>query len=336
LHDLHLAHLQGEDRAGLSRGRGVPHDVQREARLSEARASGEEDEVRSLEAAGLGVEGGEAGGEALVVIVGARADLIGEAAQRDIERHDVAVQVRLAHREQQLLRVHHRALRVLARQREMGDLVGRADEASQQGGALDDRRVGLGVRDRGDVLHEADEELRAADRVELAARREVRLHALEAQRLTALPHAFDRAEHETMRLARELRRGDATADGLLVDVGVDEDRAEEARLGLRLLRRRLRPGALERQRHTGIWSSAALLKKRACSPAKRSWKMPVGPLRFFATLPWMRRGAPAGVSSLSFQSMSTMSASCSMAPELCETMPSASQDAGPGTVRSNT
>src|SRR5439155_2243729 len=102
------------------------------------------------------------------------------------------------------------------------------------------------------------------------------------------------------------------AERLLIDARVDEDSAEEARLGLRLLRRRLRRAARDVDGHTGIWSSAALLKKRACSPANSSWKIPVGPFLFLAMLPWMSRGAPAGVSSLSFQSMRTMSASCSI------------------------
>ena len=55
-------------------------------------------------------------------------------------------------------------------------LVRRANEAPQERGALDDRRVGFGVGDGRHVLHEADEELRAADRVELGACREIGLH----------------------------------------------------------------------------------------------------------------------------------------------------------------
>src|SRR4051812_27251437 len=171
------------------------------------------------------------------------------------------------------------------------------------------------MRDRRHVLHEADEELRPTDGVELRARRELGLHRLEAERLAALPHALDRPEDEAGLLARELGRRDAAADPLLLDASVDEDGAEEGRLLLGLLGRRLRCGALDVDRHTGVSPSAARLKKRACSPAKSRLKTPVGPLRFFATLPWMSRGAPGGVSSLSFQSMRTMSASCSMPPD---------------------
>ena len=88
-----------------------------------------------------------------------------------------------------------------------------------------------------------------------------------------------------MLLAGELRRSDAPADRLLIDVRVDEDRAEEAGLCLGLLRRWLRRVARDVERHTGVSLSCVLLKKRACSIAKRSVNVPVGPLRFFATLP---------------------------------------------------
>ena len=141
------------------------------------------------------------GRHALRLIVAAGHDLIGEAPQRDLERNDVAVQARLAHREQQLLRVGDRALGVLASQREVRDLVRGLDETTEERRALDDRGVRLGVRDRRHVLHEADEELRAADLVELATCRELRLHGLETERLAALGDAFDRAEDEPMLLA---------------------------------------------------------------------------------------------------------------------------------------
>src|SRR5205809_4610196 len=205
------------------------------------------------------------------------------------------MQVGLGDGEEQLLGVLDRGLRVLACERKVRDLVRCADESAQERGSLDDRRVRLGVRDRRDVLHEANEELRTADRVEIAAGRELRLHGLEAERLAALPHPLDRSEHEAMLLARKLRRRDASADHLVVDVRVDEHRADQAGLGLRLLRRGLWGTSREIERHTGVWSSGALLKKRACSLAKRRLNVPTGPLRFFATEPWMRRGAPAAV-----------------------------------------
>ena len=98
--------------------------------------------------------------------------------------------------------VDHGAARVLSRQREVGDLVRGLDEAAQKRGALDDRGVRLGVRDGRHVLHEADEELRAADLVELAASSELRLDALEAERLAPLGDTFDGAEDEAVLFAR--------------------------------------------------------------------------------------------------------------------------------------
>ena len=60
--------------------RGVPHDVQREARLSEARTPTDDDEVGRLESSGLRVEMLEAGRHTLPLVLAARGDLIGEAA----------------------------------------------------------------------------------------------------------------------------------------------------------------------------------------------------------------------------------------------------------------
>src|SRR5688572_17484598 len=117
-----------------------------------------------------------------------------------------------------------------------------------------------------------------------------------------------------MRLARQIRRCDLAALQLLVQVTVEKHGTEERRLGLGILRRGLRRDAVGEDRHTGIPLSSARLKKRACSLSKYSSKCPVGPLRFFATEPLMSRGAPVTTSSLSRQSMITMSLSCSMDP----------------------
>src|SRR5512132_3089129 len=115
----------------------MPHDVQREARLSETRSPADDDEVGRLESSGLRVEVLEAGRDTLTLVVAAGGDLVGEASQRDLERYDIAVQTRLAHREEQLLGVGDSALGVLACQRQVGDLVRRLDEAAQERGALD-------------------------------------------------------------------------------------------------------------------------------------------------------------------------------------------------------
>jgi hypothetical protein len=57
------------------------------------------------------------------------------------------------------------------------------------------------MRDRRDVLHETDEELRAADLIELASCRELRLHGLETQGLATIRDPLDRAQDESMLLA---------------------------------------------------------------------------------------------------------------------------------------
>src|SRR5438093_7279982 len=246
--------------------------------------------------------------------VAARVDLLRVPAQRDIERNDVAMEGRFAHREEELLRVRHRRRGILAGKREPRDLVGDADQSAKEGGALDDRGVARCVRDRRDVLHEPNEELRAADRIELAVRRELRLHSSERHWVASLGHASNRAEDDAVLLAREVGGDKAAARDFVVEGAVHEHRAEERRFGLGLLRRRLDP-AIDLQRHAGgPPSSDAFEKNLACSLSKSSWKGPVGPLRFFATEPLIRRGAPAGVSSRSRHSMITMSLSCSIEP----------------------
>src|SRR5439155_25546281 len=98
LHDLHLAHLHRDHRAGLVLDdRSVLHDVQRETRLPEPGSAGDEDEVGRLQASGLLVERLETRLDPDAQIA-SRIDLFRIATQRDIERDDVAMERRLAER----------------------------------------------------------------------------------------------------------------------------------------------------------------------------------------------------------------------------------------------
>jgi len=224
--------------------RGVLDDVEREARLSESRAARDEDEVGALEAAGLLVERLKPRPNPESKIA-TGIDLLGVAAEGDLERDDVAMERRLADGEEQLLRVGNGRRAVLAREGEARDLVRGADETTQERGALDDRRVGLGVRDRRHVLDETDEELRAADRVELVFGQKLGLHAREADLLAPLGDARDRREDEAMLFSREVGRREPAARDLVVDRAVHEHRAQERGFGLGFLGRRL-DAALDR------------------------------------------------------------------------------------------
>src|SRR5207247_10377841 len=224
---LHLAHLHREERTGLPLyDRRVFDDVQREARLAKTGTARDEDEIGGLESTGLLVDrlDARANPEAHVT---ARVDLFGVAAERDVQRDDIPMERRFAHREEQLLRVRYRGGRFLAGQRETGDPVGDADQAAKERGALDDRRVARRVRDRGPVVHEAAQELRAPDRIELTVRDEVRLHVGEPDLLAALGDAGDGGEHDPMLLARQVRGPEASARDLVVEGAVHEHRAEE-------------------------------------------------------------------------------------------------------------
>src|SRR5207244_301463 len=141
LDDLHLAHFHREERAGLAlHDGGVLDDVQRETRLPKARAAGDEDEVGRLKSTRLLVDRLDPGANSDPKIA-ACVDLLRIAAERDVERNDVAVERRFAHREEQLLRVLDGGGRILAGERETRDLVRDADKPSEERGALDDRGV---------------------------------------------------------------------------------------------------------------------------------------------------------------------------------------------------
>ena len=180
-------------------------DVQGEARLSETRTTRDEDEVGRLQAPGLRVERIEPRLDPDAKVA-ALVDLLRVPAERRLERHDVAVERRLAHGEEQLLRVRDRGCGLFARQCEPGDLVRDADEAAEERGPFDDRGVARRVRHGRYVLHEPDEELGATDRVELAVGGELRLHARERDRVAPLRDAGDGREDDAVLLSREVRR----------------------------------------------------------------------------------------------------------------------------------
>src|SRR5437667_11594692 len=99
-------------------------DVQREARLTETRTARDEDEIRGLESTGLFVDRLDArpNPEAHVAT---RVDLLGVASAPDVQRDDVPMERRFAHRAQPLLRVPPRGCRIPSGQRGSSDLVGR-------------------------------------------------------------------------------------------------------------------------------------------------------------------------------------------------------------------
>src|SRR5438034_987470 len=231
LHDLHLAHLHREERAGLLlHDGGVLDDVERETRLAKTRTACDQDQIGGLQTAGLLVDRLDSGADTDAEVA-ARVDLLGIAAQRDVQRNDIAVERRFAHGEEELLRVRHGGRGLLASEGEARDLVRDADQPAKEGGPLDDRRIAGRVRDRRHVLHETDEELRAADRVELVVREELRLHGRETDRFAALRDAGDRAKDDTVLLARQVGRSEAAARHPDVAPAVLDDPAHARRLG---------------------------------------------------------------------------------------------------------
>ena len=171
--ELLLAHLEAEDADALALlDRGVLGDVEREARLADGRAGGDDDQVALLEPGGQRVEVGEAGADAAdLAAVGVEVvePVVGVVEER-LERAEPGVDALLADREQLRLGPVDRLLdlgRVLVA--DPGDPAGRADQVPQDRLALDDPGV-LGDVDRGRrLVRQAREVGPAADRLELLA-----------------------------------------------------------------------------------------------------------------------------------------------------------------------
>ena len=151
-HELLLAHLEAEHADALALlDRRVLRDVEREARLADGRAGGDDDQVARLEAGRQRVEVGEPGPDAAdLAAVGVQVvePVVGVVEER-LERAEAGVDALLADREQLRLGAVDGLLdlgRVLVA--DAGDATGRADEVPQDRLALDDPGVLRGVDGR--------------------------------------------------------------------------------------------------------------------------------------------------------------------------------------------
>ena len=237
--ELLLAHLEAEDADTLLLvDRRMLGDVEREARLADAGASRDDDEVALLEARRQRIEVGEAGPYAAdLPAVGVQ---IVEPVVRLVEERLKAVEARvdplLADGEELGLRPVDGLLdlgRILVA--DPGDPPGRADEVSQDRLALDDPGVLDGVDRGGGLVREAREVGPSTDRLELFAPLERLRDGDDVDWLAALEQLEDRREDRAVRLAVEVRRTQELRD-LDDGVAVDEDGAEHGLLGLEALR----------------------------------------------------------------------------------------------------
>ena len=239
--ELLLAHLQAEhaDALALLDG-GVLGDVEREARLADRRAGGEDDEVALLEPGRQRVEVGEPGPDAAdlaAVRVQVVEPVIGVVEER-LERAEPGVDPLLADREELRLGAVDRLLdlgRVLVA--DPGDPPGGPDQVAQDRLALDDPGVLLDV-DRGRrLVGEAGQIGTAADRLELVGAFERLGDGDDVDRLASLVEVEDGGVDPAVGLAIEV--GGPEEFGDLDDrVAIDQDGAQDRLLGLKTLRRK--------------------------------------------------------------------------------------------------
>ena len=169
--ELLLAHLEAEDADTLALAdRGVLGDVEREARLADRRASGEDHEVALLESGRQRVEIGEPGPDAAdLAPVGVQVvePVIGVMEER-LERAEPRVDALLADGEEFRFRAVDRLLdlgRVLVA--DPSDATGRPDQVPQDRLALDDAGVLGDVDGRRRLVRQTRQVGPAADRLEL-------------------------------------------------------------------------------------------------------------------------------------------------------------------------
>ena len=147
-------------------------DVQREGRFAHTRASGDDDEVRGLEARGLEVELLEAGrdaGDVLLALVEAL-DVLEGVPEDLADRQGAAFEAALGQAEDLSLGVVHDGLHVfLGLERLRDDLARGLDQLAQHRHVPDDRRVRAEVRGDRPLLDQEGQRGGAADELKLLA-----------------------------------------------------------------------------------------------------------------------------------------------------------------------
>ena len=244
------AHLQAEDgdRALAAAGRDalggdVLRDVEREARLADAGARGEDDEVGLLEAAGEPVDalepGGDAGDAALAVEGG---EVLEVAHQHLLDVLELGDAARLLDGEHLLLAAVEQVggiAGVLVA--ELGDLVAHADERAQDALLAHDVRVVRGVGRGRHELGQRVDEVAPPGALEHALALELGADGDDVDLLAALEQREHAAVDEPVGVAVEVVGGEQLGDRR-DGVGVDQHGAEHRLLRLEVVRRQMRTG----------------------------------------------------------------------------------------------
>ena len=244
------AHLQAEDgdrvlaAAGLvALGGHVVRDVEREARLADAGAGGEHDEVGLLEAAGEVVDALEPGGDAGDAAVAVQGGEVLEVAdQHLLDVLELAEAALLLDGEHLLLaaveQVGGIAGVLIA---ELGDLVAHADERAQHALLAHDAGVVARVGRRRHELGQRVHELAPPGALEHALALELGADGDHVDLFAALEQREHAAVDEPVGVAVEVVGGEQLGDRR-DRVGIDQHGAEHRLLRLQVVRRQMRTG----------------------------------------------------------------------------------------------
>ena len=241
LRHLGLRHLEREQGDGhLVAHAEVGGDAEAERRLPHRGARGEDDEVAGLEPGREEVELAEPRGNA--GDLDARLVELRDALEALLEEHldvrEVARRALLAELEDDLLGAIDEVgrLALVALLPEPHDLLARTDEPAERRHLLDDPRVVLDVRRRGDERRELGDARLSPGGLELGALLELVDERDRVHRLALRPQRERRPVHLRVALAVEVRRVEDLADRADGDRR-EQHRAEDRLLGLEVLRR---------------------------------------------------------------------------------------------------
>ena len=237
LHELLVAHLQAEDADARAVALGsVLRHVERQARLAHGRPRRQDDEVALLQPAQQSVEKGEAGGHAheRVLIARQKVDVVDHVAHDGADGHEVAVDERFAHAEDQRLGLVDNRVDLLAVVvGDLGDLPRRRNQPPAQRRPLDDVRVMVDIHGRGRAADEVGDIRRPAHFLQAIAALQFVDDRHVVERFVALVQGQHRLVEPGVALAEEILGAQKVGD-LDDRVRVDQQRAEHGALGFKI------------------------------------------------------------------------------------------------------
>src|SRR5687768_8910448 len=240
LDELLRRHLEAQHEHGAAeRDAHVLGDVEREGRLSHAWASGDDDEIRRLEARRLEIELLEAGGDAGDVLLPLvePLDVLERVLEDFADGQRAALQPPLGETEDTLLGVVDERLHlVLGVEGLRDDLRRRLDELAEDRHVAHDRRVGAEVGGDRRLFHEEGDGGRTADELDLVGAAQLLAERERVDGRAAIEQREHRLVERAMRLRVEVRGAEHLDHARQRLAAFEQDGAERGALGIEVVR----------------------------------------------------------------------------------------------------